>query len=80
MWRLAALYVLLNIVLGDDKITKVVELDYGIVSGEKYWDGDFYTFYGIPYASIPTGRDRFKVQYNLIYYFFTIKFIISKKI
>ncbi|XP_032521629.2 esterase E4-like [Danaus plexippus] len=60
MWRLAALYVLLNIVLGDDKITKVVELDYGIVSGEKYWDGDFYTFYGIPYASIPTGRDRFK--------------------
>lgn len=41
---------------------KVVELDIGTVIGEKYWDGDFYEFYGVPYATAPKGRDRFKVS------------------
>ncbi|XP_041969303.1 esterase FE4-like [Aricia agestis] len=39
---------------------KFVSLDEGVVRGEKYWDGDFYEFYGIPYASVPTGRERYQ--------------------
>lgn len=39
---------------------KIVELDIGVVKGAKYWNGDFYEFYGIPYAKAPEGRDRFK--------------------
>ncbi|XP_013192221.1 esterase FE4 [Amyelois transitella] len=39
---------------------RVVELDDGAVVGEKYWNGDFYQFYGVPYATAPSGRDRFK--------------------
>lgn len=41
---------------------RTVKIEDGVVSGEKYWDGDFYQFYGIPYASVPKGRDRFKVS------------------
>ncbi|CAH4038116.1 unnamed protein product [Pieris brassicae] len=40
--------------------SKTVELDSGWVVGKKYWNGDYYEFYGIPYATVPTGRDRFK--------------------
>lgn len=35
----------------------------GNVIGEKFWDGEFYEFYGIPYASMPKGRDRYKVSF-----------------
>ncbi|GBP22145.1 Neuroligin-4, X-linked [Eumeta japonica] len=39
---------------------RVVTLDEGDVKGYKYWNGEFYEFYGVPYASAPRGRDRFK--------------------
>ncbi|KOB72967.1 Uncharacterized protein OBRU01_06320 [Operophtera brumata] len=40
---------------------RVVSLEgLGIVEGIKYWDGDFHEFYGIPFASTPKGRDRYK--------------------
>ncbi|XP_050664193.1 esterase E4-like [Leptidea sinapis] len=39
---------------------KIVILESGGVSGEKYWNGDFYEFYGIPYATNPKGRNKFK--------------------
>ncbi|XP_037294220.1 esterase FE4 [Manduca sexta] len=40
---------------------RVVNLDgIGSVSGEKYWNGNFYEFYGVPYATVPKGRDKFK--------------------
>lgn len=43
----------------------VVSLEgLGKVEGLKYWDGEFHEFYGIPYASVPKGRDRFKVSQN----------------
>lgn len=45
----------------ENKLRTVVVED-GPVVGEKYWNGDFYEFYGIPYASVPKGRDRFKVK------------------
>lgn len=34
----------------------------GEVKGMKYWDGEFYEFYGVPYAIPPKGRDRYKVR------------------
>ncbi|XP_026758295.2 esterase FE4-like [Galleria mellonella] len=40
--------------------SRVVELDEGPVVGEKYWNGDYFEFYGVPYATAPSGRDKFK--------------------
>lgn len=40
---------------------KIVSLDEGDVKGTKYWNGDYYEFYGVKYASVPKGRDRYKV-------------------
>nr|AQY62755.1 carboxylesterase [Pieris rapae] len=56
MWSLIFLFIFS--VSAED--SKTVELDSGWVEGKKYWNGDYYEFYGIPYASVPTGRDRFK--------------------
>ncbi|CAB3249421.1 unnamed protein product [Arctia plantaginis] len=44
---------------------RVVTLDVGEVIGEKYWNGDFFEFYGVPYAKVPKGRDRFKAPLPL---------------
>ncbi|XP_045533324.1 esterase E4-like [Pieris brassicae] len=56
MWSLIFLFIFS--VSAED--SKTVELDSGWVVGKKYWNGDYYEFYGIPYATVPTGRDRFK--------------------
>lgn len=60
MWRLVLFSVFIVNVLGEN--IRIVELDEGPVSGEKYWNGNFYEFYGVPYATAPTGRDKFKVS------------------
>uniref|UniRef100_A0A2A4J0U9 Carboxylesterase type B domain-containing protein n=1 Tax=Heliothis virescens TaxID=7102 RepID=A0A2A4J0U9_HELVI len=39
---------------------RVIHLDVGSLRGEKYWAADFYEFYGVPYATAPKGRDKFK--------------------
>ncbi|CAF4867312.1 unnamed protein product [Pieris macdunnoughi] len=56
MWSLIFLFIFS--VSAED--SKTVKLDSGWVVGNKYWNGDYYEFYGIPYATAPTGRDRFK--------------------
>ncbi|XP_052744156.1 esterase E4-like [Bicyclus anynana] len=40
--------------------SRVVVLADGAVRGTKYWNGDYFEFYGIPYATVPKGRDRFQ--------------------
>ncbi|XP_045453160.1 esterase FE4-like [Melitaea cinxia] len=60
MWRAVVLFILANSIYCDEEEFKTVVLEEGIVKGDKYWDGDFYRFYGIPYASVPTGRDKFQ--------------------
>ncbi|KAJ0173488.1 hypothetical protein K1T71_010637 [Dendrolimus kikuchii] len=60
MLRLIAFCLLFTTIV-TEKSPRVVELDgIGAVSGEKYWNGDFYEFYGVPYAKVPKGRDKFK--------------------
>lgn len=56
------LVIFVNIVSASDY--KIVTLDEGAVKGEKYWNGDFYEFYGVPYATVPKGKDRFQVSFH----------------
>ncbi|XP_026743125.1 esterase FE4-like [Trichoplusia ni] len=58
MFRLILFLVFVTNVFCED--SRVVMLDIGGVSGEKFWDGDYYEFFGIPYATVPKGRDRYK--------------------
>ncbi|XP_059048170.1 venom carboxylesterase-6-like [Achroia grisella] len=59
MSRFIIFCVFLTIVSANEQ-TRVVELDEGAVIGEKYWNGDYFEFYGVPYATAPSGRDKFK--------------------
>nr|QOL02378.1 venom carboxylesterase-6-like protein [Rondotia menciana] len=52
--------VLVHVIAEEDEDYKIVELDYGTVSGKKYWNGEYYEFFGVPYATVPKGKDRFK--------------------
>lgn len=72
MWSLI-FFIIFSVVAEED--FRVVKLDSGLVRGNKYWNGDYYEFYGIPYATAPSGRDRFKVKSPVIVYFFSIKYI-----
>jgi hypothetical protein len=40
----------------------LVQTSQGPVRGYKDVAADIFTFYGIPYATAPTGRDRYKVK------------------
>ncbi|XP_072935434.1 juvenile hormone esterase-like isoform X1 [Epargyreus clarus] len=40
--------------------SRLVHIEQGPVRGYKAPDGDFFVFYGVPYATAPTGRHRFK--------------------
>ncbi|XP_072929533.1 esterase E4-like [Epargyreus clarus] len=60
MWRFILFSIFLTNVLADDEKTRTVILSDGGVEGVKYWNGDFYEFYGVPYAEAPTGRDRYQ--------------------
>lgn len=64
MFRLILFLVFVTNVFCED--SRVVMLDIGGVSGEKFWDGDYYEFFGIPYATVPKGRDRYKVGITLL--------------
>ncbi|XP_045777023.1 esterase FE4-like [Maniola jurtina] len=59
LFNLFILSVVFNCVVASEE-SKVVILADGAVKGNKYWDGEFYEFYGVPYAKAPTGRDRFQ--------------------
>ncbi|GBP82919.1 hypothetical protein EVAR_25552_1 [Eumeta japonica] len=43
---------------------RVVRIAQGSVRGYRHPTGDFYAFYGIPYATAPTGSLKFKVDGN----------------
>lgn len=45
----------------------VATIAQGTVMGFKASDGEYFQFYGIPYADSPAGEHRFKVSYiNLV--------------
>lgn len=64
MWWIGILFFGLVYAEGD---FRTVELEQGFVRGEKFWDGDYYEFYGVPYATAPTGRDKYKVSLLIIH-------------
>ncbi|XP_045502695.1 esterase E4-like [Colias croceus] len=59
MWTFILVYLIFSVTAEEEEF-KIVKLDSGYVRGDKYWNGDYYEFYGIPYASMPTGRNKFK--------------------
>lgn len=72
MWRTSALYLLLtsvltaqlrldNVIKNDEFKIKDIVTDKGLVRGYKAEDGEYFAFFGIPYAASPTGTNRFKV-------------------
>ncbi|XP_046974193.1 cholinesterase 1-like [Vanessa cardui] len=60
MYWLAILPCLLYSVLCADPESRLVQLDQGPVRGYKDVKEGIFVFNGIPYATAPTGRDRFK--------------------
>lgn len=46
---------------GAEEWMQVEVVDQGPVRGRLDPDGGLYRFYNIPYATAPTGRDKFKV-------------------
>ncbi|XP_046975721.1 cholinesterase 1-like [Vanessa cardui] len=60
MYWLAILPCLLHSVLCADPESRLVQLDQGPVRGYKDVNEGVFVFNGIPYATAPTGRDRFK--------------------
>ena len=46
---------------------RVVNIDQGPVRGYQPEGEDYFAFYGIPYATAPTGPNKFKVSYNKIF-------------
>ncbi|XP_072936216.1 juvenile hormone esterase-like [Epargyreus clarus] len=40
--------------------SRLVHIEQGPVRGYKAHDGNFYVFYGVPYATAPTGADKYK--------------------
>ncbi|XP_050350772.1 cholinesterase 1-like isoform X3 [Nymphalis io] len=60
MHRSAIFLCLLYSVLCADPQSRLIQLDQGPVRGYKDVNEDIFVFNGIPYATAPTGRDRFK--------------------
>ena len=46
---------------------RVVHIDQGPVRGFQPEGEDYFVFYGIPYATAPTGDNKFKVSNNNIF-------------
>lgn len=46
--------------------SRVVQIDQGPLRGYRDTSGDFYSFYDVPYATAPTGRDKYKVPLQLL--------------
>ena len=53
-------------VLADDE-WREVKIAQGPVRGRKHPSADLYAFYNIPYATAPTGVDKFKVLIILMF-------------
>ncbi|CAH0698879.1 unnamed protein product [Spodoptera exigua] len=58
MWKFVVLFCCIADVLGDG--SRVVNITQGPVRGRLLPGGGVYGFYNIPYASAPTGADRYK--------------------
>lgn len=48
--------------LGEKTESKIVQIDQGPVRGYKSSEANIFEFTGIPYATAPTGTDRYKVR------------------
>lgn len=68
MWRFVTLLLCVYAVLSncDDSEWRQVRIGQGEVRGRKDPGGGLYAFYNIPYATAPTGKDRFKVCFSLL--------------
>lgn len=44
----------------------------GVVAGSRAPDGNYYAFYGIPYAGPTAGENRFKVNFTIKHFSFCI--------
>ncbi|CAH2099668.1 unnamed protein product [Euphydryas editha] len=60
MARLLIFCCLLFVVFCEERQSRLARLSQGLVRGYKDPEEDIYIFYNIPYATTPTGRDRFK--------------------
>lgn len=63
------LLTIVRLTLSEDAKSKVVKIDQGLVKGYQSSEGDFFVYYGIPYASAPTGPNKFKVDIKIFYNF-----------
>lgn len=63
---ISALLFLADFALAENVELKIVNIDQGPVKGYKPVGKDFFVFYGIPYATAPTGTNRFKVSFALL--------------
>ncbi|CAK1548594.1 unnamed protein product [Leptosia nina] len=57
---LLIIFCLIDVLHCEDRQSRLVHLSQGPVRGYKDANGGFYAFYGIPYATTPLGRDRYK--------------------
>uniref|UniRef100_A0A2A4JGH7 Carboxylesterase type B domain-containing protein n=1 Tax=Heliothis virescens TaxID=7102 RepID=A0A2A4JGH7_HELVI len=61
MWKCVALVIYVFAVLvHSEGSSRIVTIDQGPVRGRMDPGGGLYVFYNIPYATVPTGTDRFK--------------------
>ncbi|KAJ8725467.1 hypothetical protein PYW08_003650 [Mythimna loreyi] len=58
-WRTCVVLLCMTAVLADSDWLEV-KIEQGPVRGRKHRGGDLYAFYNIPYATGPTGEERFK--------------------
>ncbi|XP_072935724.1 juvenile hormone esterase-like [Epargyreus clarus] len=49
-----------SVLCDDERESRVVTIKQGSVRGYKHPDGDFFVFHSIPYATAPTGSQRFQ--------------------
>ncbi|XP_053606827.1 venom carboxylesterase-6-like [Plodia interpunctella] len=59
MWCLFLISVGIGTVIGQNEESLVVNIKQGPVRGYKQPDSNVFAFYGIPYATAPTGRQKF---------------------
>lgn len=60
MTRLAIFFCLLFVAFSEEHQSRLVRTSQGLVRGYKDPEEDIYIFYNVPYATAPSGTDRFK--------------------
>lgn len=71
------LFTFISICRAQNEESKILTIPQGSVRGYKSSNSEVFEFYGIPYATIPKGVDKFKVCGPVFYYyllFFTIQY------